>query len=260
MSDQLSTITNIVFIDAAVPDYQTLIAGLPDNSTYFVLNAQKDGVAQIEQYLAGYSNLNSIQILSHGSQGSLYLGNAVLSNKTLKQYQEQLSNIGSHLKDTGDILLYGCNVAQGDAGLQFIDALAKATGADVAASNDITGSATLGGNWQLEASTGAIESTLTLSNNTLNSYSGILAANLIISSDTIWHSGEVHDLSTTTVQIAFGSTLTIEGGCTVNGGSIQAFGTLNVAGTADSVVSLNNVSIGYNGPDINHRGQVNITC
>lgn len=47
MSDQLSTITNIVFIEAAVPDYQNLIAGFPDNSTYFVLDAQKDGVAQI---------------------------------------------------------------------------------------------------------------------------------------------------------------------------------------------------------------------
>ena len=82
---------------------------------------------------------------------------------------------------------------------------------------------------------------------------------MIISTDTTWHSGEVHDLSTTTVQIAFGSTLTIDGGCTVNGGSIQAFGTLNVAGTTDSVVSLNNVSIGYNGPDIGHPGQVIIT-
>ena len=157
MSDQLSTITNIVFIDTAVPDYQTLIAGLPDNSTYFVLDAQKDGVEQIEQALAGYSNLDSIQILSHGTQGSLYLGNAVLSNNTLKKYQEQLASIGSHLKDTGDILLYGCNVAQGDAGLQFIDVLAKATGADVAASNDITGSAALGGDWLLETNTGSIE-------------------------------------------------------------------------------------------------------
>ena len=52
MSDQLSTITNIVFIDAAVPDYRTLIAGLPNNSTYFVLDAQKDGIEQIEQALA----------------------------------------------------------------------------------------------------------------------------------------------------------------------------------------------------------------
>jgi hypothetical protein len=176
MSDQLSVITNIVFIDAAVPDYQTLIEGLPVNSTYFVLDAQKDGVAQIEQCLAGYSNLDSIQILSHGSQGSLYIGNAVLSNNTLKKYQEQLANIGSHLKDTGDILLYGCNVAQGDTGLQFIDALAKATGADVAASNDITGSAALGGDWLLETNTGSIEAAGALSANTQATYAGSLAA------------------------------------------------------------------------------------
>ena len=63
MSDQSSTITNIVFIDAAVPDYQTLIAGLPNNSTYFVLDAQKDGIEQIEHFLASYSNLDSIQVL-----------------------------------------------------------------------------------------------------------------------------------------------------------------------------------------------------
>lgn len=52
MSSQLSTIANIVFIDAIVPDYQTLIGGLPPNSTYFVLDAQKDGIEQIEQALA----------------------------------------------------------------------------------------------------------------------------------------------------------------------------------------------------------------
>jgi Ca2+-binding RTX toxin-like protein len=176
MSDQLSTITNIAFIDAAVPDYQTLIAGLPNNSTYFVLDAQKDGIEQIEQCLAGYSNLGSIQILSHGSQGSLYLGNTVLSNNSLKQYQEKLASIGSHLKDTGDILLYGCNVAQGDTGLQFIEALAKTTGADVAASNDVTGSAALGGNWLLETNTGAIETASALSANTQATYASSLAA------------------------------------------------------------------------------------
>ncbi|CAB4816811.1 unannotated protein [freshwater metagenome] len=42
MSDQL--ITNIVFIDSAIPDYQALIVGLTNNSTYFVLEAQKDGI------------------------------------------------------------------------------------------------------------------------------------------------------------------------------------------------------------------------
>ena len=98
MLDKSATINTVVFIDAQLPDYQTLIAGLPNNSTYFVLDAQKDGIEQIEQALAGYSKLDSIQILSHGSQGSLYLGNTVLSNNTLKKYQDQLTSIGSHLK------------------------------------------------------------------------------------------------------------------------------------------------------------------
>ena len=51
MSNQLSVITNIVFIDAAVPDYQTLIEGLPNNSTYFVLDAQKDGIDQENKFI-----------------------------------------------------------------------------------------------------------------------------------------------------------------------------------------------------------------
>jgi hypothetical protein len=37
--DQLSTVINIVFIDVAIPDYQTFIARLSNNSTYFVLDA-----------------------------------------------------------------------------------------------------------------------------------------------------------------------------------------------------------------------------
>ena len=40
MLDQSATIDIVVFKEAAVPDYQNLIAGFPDNRTYFVLDAQ----------------------------------------------------------------------------------------------------------------------------------------------------------------------------------------------------------------------------
>lgn len=40
---------------------------------------------------------------------------------------------------------------------QFIDHLALFTGADVAASDDLTGNAALGGDWELEAAAGTIE-------------------------------------------------------------------------------------------------------
>lgn len=52
-------------------------------------------------------------------------------------------------------------------------------------------------------------------------------ANVIITGNTIWHTGEVHDLSQSTLQIAYGATLTIEEGVTVSEGNIHTFGTLN---------------------------------
>ena len=44
MLDQSANINTVVFIDAQLPNYQALIAGLTNNSTYFVLEAQKDGI------------------------------------------------------------------------------------------------------------------------------------------------------------------------------------------------------------------------
>jgi hypothetical protein len=65
-----------------------------------------------------------------------------------------------------------------------------------------------------------------------------IAANQIISSNTLWHAGEVHNLNQSTVQIAEGATLTIERGVEVIGpGSIQTFGVLNVVGGAGSFVA-----------------------
>jgi hypothetical protein len=52
MSDQLSTITNIVFIDAAAPDYQNPLRAC--STIHFVLMAQKDDVWAIITNRAGY--------------------------------------------------------------------------------------------------------------------------------------------------------------------------------------------------------------
>ena len=65
--------------------------------------------------------------------------------------------LGQSLTANGDLLIYGCDVADGAAGLAFVDRLAELTQADVAASVDVTGSAAFHGNWTLEAQRGAIE-------------------------------------------------------------------------------------------------------
>ena len=87
-----------------------------------------------------------------------------------------------------------------------------------------------------------------------------VASNLIISTDTTWHAGEVPDLRDQSVQIANGATLTIEGGAEVEGGDIQVFGTLNVVGTPDALVDLRGVSITItnNDPHAINEGRVNI--
>jgi hypothetical protein len=166
--------TTILFVDSKVSDYEVLLASLADDVEVHVLNAGEDGVLQMADILKGRTGLDSIQILSHGSSGALALGSGVLNNDNLASYTDALKQMGSSLSETGDILLYGCNVAQGEAGLQFIDQLSKLTDADVAASTDLTGAASQGGDWNLEAATGVIESPVI---NATESYQGLLVAN-----------------------------------------------------------------------------------
>ena len=150
----------VTFIDSRVADYQTLIDGLAEGTVWYLLDAATDGIQQMESILSGYTGLEAIQVISHGSPGTLYLGSTVLDSGNLAAYQSSLQAIGAGLCDTGDILLYGCNVAQGDAGIQFIESLAGITGAFVAESDDATGAASLGGNWVLELSTGTVATEL----------------------------------------------------------------------------------------------------
>lgn len=83
-------------------------------------------------------------------------------------------------------------------------------------------------------------------------------ANIIISQNTTWHAGENHDLGQATVQIASGATLTIEGGVNVTNGSIQAYGTLSVSGSASSMAHFDSVNIYPLGNYHASPGQINI--
>ena len=60
------------------------------------------------------------------------------------------------MSESGDILLYGCDLASGVEGVALVDQLAGIVGADVAASDDLTGATEKGGDWDLEYSTGPI--------------------------------------------------------------------------------------------------------
>jgi uncharacterized delta-60 repeat protein len=150
----------IIFIDSRVSGYSSLIASLAAGTDYVVLDHEYDGIEQILSALAGKSGYDSIQIISHGASGEITLGNTLLDSAALYRYAGELAAIGASLSSTGDILLYGCNVGAGDVGQHFVDTLAQLTGADVAASDDVTGNAVLGGDWELEVQRGVVESTV----------------------------------------------------------------------------------------------------
>ncbi|GJL61425.1 MAG: hypothetical protein NPIRA04_00790 [Nitrospirales bacterium] len=91
------------------------------------------------------------------------------------EYADELSVIGQALGAEADFLIYGCNFGEGEAGQAAAARLAQLTGADVAASNDLTGSAGLGGDWDLEVATGHIETVVAFSTQVQQVWSGILA-------------------------------------------------------------------------------------
>ncbi len=166
-----ATIT-IVFIDGAVHNRDQLLAGIPDSAEIVVLDSTRDGVEQIASYLAGRTGVDSIHIMSHGDAGRIYLGNAELTQQSVNgEHSDELAAIGRALTVDGDILVYGCDVAAGSGGQQLIDAIAAKTGADVAASTDDTGWDEAGGDWTLEASSGAIETPALQ----IDTYRGILS-------------------------------------------------------------------------------------
>ena len=164
----------LLVIDQNVDGWQDLINNAGIGVSVLILDPLQNGLTQIADAITAYSNLDAIHILSHGNVASLQLGSTTLNSDNLNQYTEQLTTIGNALNETGDLLLYGCNVAQGETGQQFIQALAQITGADVAASDDLTGNVALGGDWVLEASTGAIEADIAISSDAQQNYNHVL--------------------------------------------------------------------------------------
>ncbi|MTJ31398.1 DUF4347 domain-containing protein [Aphanizomenon sp. UHCC 0183] len=151
----------LVFVDSLVQDYGQILSNLSSSVGVVVLDSHFDGIGQIGEILSNYTNINTIHIFSHGDAGSTQLGNTNLNNGNLQDYRNQLMGWGNALTEQGDILFYGCNIAHGTLGESFVNQIAQLTGADVAASDDLTGNTTFGGDdWVLEYQTGNIEATV----------------------------------------------------------------------------------------------------
>jgi len=190
---------DVFFIDA-FPDLFTLTSALPADAEIHFIDATQDGLEQIALTIQDKSGIDAIHIFSHGSAGELSIGSETLSNYNINSYAATLSQIGSALSPLGDILLYGCNVASGDEGRAFVESVVRLTQADVVASDNVTGSAALGGDWELEVESGVIETinieilqwSCVLSDDYADDRSGATALTLDIAIE----AGEIRTMST----------------------------------------------------------------
>jgi protocatechuate 3,4-dioxygenase beta subunit len=171
-----SVTQQIVFIDSQIEDYQSLAKGVIQGTEVIILDANRNGIAQITEVLS-QKPYSAIHIVSHGSPGCLYLGNTQLSLDTLNKYQNYLrtwfDSPTSLIPYAPTLLVYGCNVAAGDAGEEFLTKLHNLTGAEIAASTTRIGNANLGGNWQLDYLTSKFTPQLAFTSNTKQNYAGI---------------------------------------------------------------------------------------
>ena len=173
--------SEIVFVDAGLPDAQSLVADLQSQRgagrpiEIVTIAAGEDGLALIGHTLAARQDISALHVLAHGSDGALQLGNTTLDRQTLLRRAGEVAAWSAALSADADLLLYGCDLAQTASGQELVRDLASLTGADVAASTDLTGAAALGGNWTLEFHSGPIESAVAPSLAEQTHWQGLLA-------------------------------------------------------------------------------------
>ncbi|MEG4056034.1 MULTISPECIES: DUF4347 domain-containing protein, partial [unclassified Microcoleus] len=164
-----------MIVDSRVENYHQLIGGIKAGTEVFVLNPTREAIEQITEILGQRSSITSLHIVSHGREAAVEIGSTELNIDNLETYSNQLQQWGKALNESGSILLYGCNIAAGESGIKFIQKLSEITGANIGASNNLTGSAALGGDWELEITTGQINTEIAFEKEVLEGYTSVLA-------------------------------------------------------------------------------------
>lgn len=144
----------IVFVSAKVSNHISIIQKISPQARAFILGSQTNGIHSITKILAT-SMCREVYVVATGMPGCIYLGNQELSMNTLIQYEDELENwfsfgttkiisklttVSSWIDSLGvvpSISFYGCNLAAGDGGEEFINRLSRVTKAQISASRDI---------------------------------------------------------------------------------------------------------------------------
>ncbi|WDE98117.1 DUF4347 domain-containing protein [Lentisphaera profundi] len=147
-------VTEVLVIDSKIPNFTQIMGSVPAHVEVKVLSGEEGALAEISDFLEGFTGLKAIHLFSHAENGSLSLGRESLGKDNVDAYEQELNSWQAACADGADLLVYGCDMAGETV---FLESLAGYTGMDVAASDDVTGAAKYGGDSELENHLGEIE-------------------------------------------------------------------------------------------------------
>lgn len=169
-----TTSNTIVFLDGAVEDQQSLLNALPTDAEFVLIDSSRDGLDQVSEVLRTRRDVRSIHIVSHGEAGQFQLGNQTVDVDLLHSRDSDVRAWADSMSGDADILLYGCNSAEGSVGDRLLQMMSTFTGADVAGSTDRTGNEVNGGDWVFEKTFGDISTAVVFDVQMRNQFSHTL--------------------------------------------------------------------------------------
>ncbi|WP_336367658.1 DUF4347 domain-containing protein [Marinobacter sp. C2H3] len=168
-------VRELLVIDGAVPDKTALYRAVKPGIAVVELRRDAPGLAQLAEVLRAYRNLSALHIVSHADNGRLFLGNSSVDAAALRRDVSMFNALHRALAPSADVLFYGCDLAQGDKGAEFLDLFQQKARVNLAASDDFTGGARQQGDWDLEITRGDVHATLPFSARAIADYSAVLA-------------------------------------------------------------------------------------
>ena len=183
---------DVVLIDTSLADEAVLEWAVRPGAVGFLYDGRTDSANEVLSRVthwveAGGATINSLSLLAHAAPGRFEVGDQWVSDATLADTAPAWRELGRALAPGGEINLFGCAlVAPGGGGQALIDDLASMTGANVFASDNLTGR---GGDWSLEDASRGADAThagawrRALDLSTLSSWPGTLNATAPTSAD-----------------------------------------------------------------------------
>ena len=142
-------VKKLLVVDRSVQDRDILLSGLSEAFEVREIPANcADPLGFIAACVKELGRVVELHVLSHGAPGCLQLAGQSCGIHAILNSAQPVRAIRDSLTDNAQIVLYGCRVAEGKAGKDFVTGLSTLLGSPVHASQTQVGHESLGGSWK----------------------------------------------------------------------------------------------------------------